>query len=47
MRQSDHATLKAETLPMQESMRLLPVDTDGTAIEFPHDIQLAGHTIPA
>ncbi|PSC76426.1 cytochrome P450 isoform B [Micractinium conductrix] len=31
----------------KESMRLLPVDTDGTAIEFPHDIQLAGHTIPA
>lgn len=28
-------------------MRLLPVGAGGTAIEFPHDIELQGHTIPA
>ena len=32
---------------MQESMRVLPVSADGTAIQAPRDIQLGPHTIPA
>lgn len=28
-------------------MRILPVSADSTVVEFPHDIQLYGYTIPA
>jgi hypothetical protein len=31
----------------QESMRVLPVSADGTAVQVPQDIQLGGHTVPA
>ncbi|EFN57493.1 hypothetical protein CHLNCDRAFT_34731 [Chlorella variabilis] len=32
---------------VKESMRVLPVSADGTAIQAPRDIQLGPHTIPA
>ena len=34
-------------LQVQESMRVLPVSADGTALEVPRPIQLGGYTIPA
>ena len=44
-----HSSLRPLPTPYtpQEAMRLKPVGADGTAIDFKHDIQLGGHTVPA
>ncbi len=44
-------TAAASLLPpwaaLQECMRILPVSADSTEVEFSHDIQLGGYTVPA
>ncbi|KAI3438694.1 hypothetical protein D9Q98_001114 [Chlorella vulgaris] len=45
--QSDLSKLVYLSAVVKESMRVLPVSADGTAVQVPQDIQLGGHTVPA
>ncbi|KAL4859962.1 Cytochrome P450 4V2 [Chlorella vulgaris] len=45
--QSDLNKLVYLSAVVKESMRVLPVSADGTAVQVPQDIQLGGHIVPA